>query len=281
MFFLDSCHDYTSNFSIASSVSTKRDTSPHIRYHYPDWTNQSRRKHVMNISPFFIFNIILFTLMLLVFFLMYRRSLHNHLNAPQKTLRYYEDVLEHQRKVGDRTGEATTLNKIGMHYNALGQFDEALNFFNDALLIRHEIGERSDEAATLNNIGSVYRGLDKPQEALRFYNKSLAISRERGDRSGEAITLSNIGLVYGGLGQSEEALRYYNESLSIRCEIGDGAGEALTRYNISKIYWEQRDLISARAELQNAVKLTDTVQSPYRTLFQKELAVLEEKIANN
>jgi len=234
----------------------------------------------MNISPFFIFNLVLFALIFLAFLLFYRRSVNNELNAPLKLLRYYENALENYRKVGNRTGEADTLGKIGLHYNSLGQFDEALGYFNDALLIRCEIGDRTDEATALNNIGSAYRNLDKPQEALRFYNKSLTISREEGDNVGEAITLNNIGLVYDGLGQPEESLRNYNESLFIRCEIGDPLGESKTRYNISKIYWGQGKLILARDQLQFAVKLLDTVESPYQIVFQQELAVLEEEIAN-
>ena len=59
-----------------------------------------------------------------------------------------------------------------------------------------EVGDRAGEAATLNNIGLVYHGLGEPQRALEYFGQALPITREVGDRAGEAATLNNIGAVY-------------------------------------------------------------------------------------
>ena len=110
------------------------------------------------------------------------------------------------RAVGNRRGEATTLNNIGSVYDALGEKQKALDYYNQALPIRRAEGDRRGEAATLNNIGTVHNALGEKQKALDFYNQALPILRAVGDRRGEAITLNNIGSVYDDLGEKQKAL---------------------------------------------------------------------------
>jgi tetratricopeptide (TPR) repeat protein len=55
------------------------------------------------------------------------------------------------------------------------------------------VGDRGGEATTLNNIGGVYSELGEKQKALEYYSQSLPLRRAVGDRSGEATTLNNIG----------------------------------------------------------------------------------------
>jgi tetratricopeptide (TPR) repeat protein len=57
------------------------------------------------------------------------------------------------------------------------------------------VGDRRGEAATLNNIGLAYNSISQPQEALKYFNQALPIWRSVGDRAGEATTLSNIDAV--------------------------------------------------------------------------------------
>ncbi|HBB34082.1 MAG TPA: hypothetical protein DC064_20355, partial [Cyanobacteria bacterium UBA9273] len=44
------------------------------------------------------------------------------------------------------------------------------------------------EALTLNNIGVVYNNLGNKQQALDYYNQALPLSRAVGDKTGEALT---------------------------------------------------------------------------------------------
>ncbi|MFN7201387.1 MAG: tetratricopeptide repeat protein, partial [Aphanizomenon sp.] len=135
------------------------------------------------------------------------------------------------RAVGDRRGEATTLNNIGAVYDALGEKQKALDFYNQALPIRRAVGDRRGEAITLNNIGGVYDDLGEKQKALDFYNQALPLRRAAGDRGGEANTFNNIGGVHDDLGEKQKALNFYNQSLPIFRAVGDRRGEATTLNN--------------------------------------------------
>ena len=85
-----------------------------------------------------------------------------------------------------------------------------------------EVGDRAGEAATLNNIGAVHDALGQRQRALEYYGQALPIRREVGDRAGEAATLNNIGLVHDALGQPQRALEYYGQALPISGRSGTG-----------------------------------------------------------
>ena len=88
--------------------------------------------------------------------------------------------------------------------------------------IRREVGDRAGEANTLNNIGLVYDHIGQPQEALSFYEQALPIAREVGDRAGEASILSNIGAVYRDTNQPSEAIDIWEQSVTITLEMRGG-----------------------------------------------------------
>jgi len=45
-------------------------------------------------------------------------------------------------ELGDRAGEGTIINNIGLIYHARGEYRKALNFYQQALAIVQEIGDR-------------------------------------------------------------------------------------------------------------------------------------------
>jgi hypothetical protein len=62
------------------------------------------------------------------------------------------------------------------------------------------VGDRAGEAVTLNNIGAVYDGLGEPQRAVECYGQALPVTREVGDRAGEAVTRYNMAMIHRARG---------------------------------------------------------------------------------
>jgi CHAT domain-containing protein/tetratricopeptide (TPR) repeat protein len=148
----------------------------------------------------------------------------------------FNDVLTLFRAAGDKTGEASTLSNIGAVHYAIGERQEALKYFNEALPLLRAVGDKAGEAATLSNIGSVYSDLGEPEQALKYFNESLPLRRAVGNKEGEAATLNNIGGVYSALGEKQQALKYYNESLALSRAVGNKFGEAITLNGIAGVY---------------------------------------------
>jgi CHAT domain-containing protein/Tfp pilus assembly protein PilF len=163
-------------------------------------------------------------------------GVYNSLGEKQKALDFFNQALPLHRALGDRREEATTLNNIGLVYDSLGQKQKTLDCYNQALPLLRAVGDRRMEAITLNSIGVIYDSLGQKQKALDFFNQALPLRREVGDRNGEATTLNNIGLVYDSLGQKQKALDFFNQSLPLQRAVGNRGGEATTLNNIGLVY---------------------------------------------
>ena len=100
---------------------------------------------------------------------------------------------------------------------------KALDFYEQALPLMRQVGDRGGEAATLNNIGMVYSALGDQRKALDFYEQALPLIRQVGDRGGEATTLNNIGGVYDDLGEKRKALDFFEQALPLIARWATGA----------------------------------------------------------
>ncbi len=155
---------------------------------------------------------------------------------PGQALEFYQQALSFMRSVGDRAGEAGTLNNMATVYSDTGQPDQALELYQQTLPIRREVGDRAGEAATLNNMAAVYSDTGKPDQALELYQQALPNWREVGDRAGEAATLNNMAAVYSATGQHDQAFELCRQALPIRRAMGDRAGEAVTLNIMAAVY---------------------------------------------
>ena len=90
-----------------------------------------------------------------------------------------------------------------------------MNLLEQSLAIQQEIGDRKGEAVTLNNIAQIYDAWGRYEEAFKLLEESLAIRREIGDRAGEAVTSWNLGLAYERRGDLARALPLMESSVRI------------------------------------------------------------------
>ncbi|MEM7134244.1 MAG: tetratricopeptide repeat protein [Chloroflexota bacterium] len=111
-------------------------------------------------------------------------------------------------------------------YDATGKPKEALALYEQALPIMREVGDRAGEATTLNNMALVYDATSKPKEALALYEQALPIMREVGDRAGEAATLNGLAYLLVSMEEYEHALSTFTDSIKLEKEVGHRAGES-------------------------------------------------------
>ncbi|HEY6328121.1 MAG TPA: CHAT domain-containing protein, partial [Blastocatellia bacterium] len=109
--------------------------------------------------------------------------------------------------------------------------------------------------------GVIYRRLGQPEKALDFYNQSLPMARAVGDRAQECNVLSDIGVLYAGQGEHQKALEFYSQALPIATEIGDRHAETRTLEAMADTYRAQGGLDEARAAIEKAIALTESVRS--------------------
>ena len=141
------------------------------------------------------------------------------------------------------------------------------------------MGDRLGEAATLNNLAGVYRGIGQPQRARELYEQALPIRREVGDRAGEANTLHNLASLFRGMQQYEEAERAFKRSIELvhECmyparEVAGFVGLALLLYQ--NLHRSQEAIVS----LERAIALlqqTGLPQDAAGTTLEKLLSYLQ------
>jgi tetratricopeptide (TPR) repeat protein len=103
------------------------------------------------------------------------------------------------------------------------------------VILFRQLGDKRGEAGTLNNMGLAYSDVRQPQRALEYVRQAVAVWRQVGDRKFEAETVDSLGMVYEAAGQPQRALPYYQQTLALARQIGDKQVEALEIKNIARL----------------------------------------------
>jgi len=151
----------------------------------------------------------------------------------QEALEKLETLLPVFRSLDDRVMEVSTLNRLGIAYNSLGQPQQALGYYTQAFTISKALGDSRNEARLLNNIGGAYDILGEPQKALDHYRQALSRWETLSNTVAQGDTLNNIGVSYYNLGELQRSLDYYNRALPFRQAGSNPRREADTLDNIS------------------------------------------------
>jgi len=113
-------------------------------------------------------------------------------------------------------GKASSLNRLGMCYDRLGNYLEALAAYQKSLALEQEIGERANVAKVMNNLGVVYRNLKDYTHALTLFQKSREIAIQIDDSLAIVSTQNNLGRVLLDLGRYDEALPTFLHVLELQ-----------------------------------------------------------------
>jgi tetratricopeptide (TPR) repeat protein len=180
---------------------------------------------------------------------------------PQRALALFEEALPIRRAVGDRAGEATTLNNMALVYADTGQPQRALELFEEALPIRREVGDRAGEAATLYNLALLlYQSLNRPTEAVQHLQQAIAV-------------LETTGLDRAASGTTVEQMRQALATMQRGEPLGGGGGPSVSA--------EVMQAIQAFLSAGDWAATRQVVEAQQALLFQPEVeAIFEQNIAH-
>ena len=120
----------------------------------------------------------------------------------------------------DSSAIAYSLVGLGNAYNSQGDYPRAIDYYQQSLEIQQQIGDRSGEANTLMGLGVAYGSQGEYQRAIDYHQQSLEIQQQIGDRSGEANTWFNLGDTRKNLQQNLEAKTAYENSRKLSQAMG-------------------------------------------------------------
>jgi CHAT domain-containing protein/tetratricopeptide (TPR) repeat protein len=163
--------------------------------------------------------------------------------------------------MGDRQGEAYTLNDMGAAATDSGSLVDALNSYEKALRIFQETGNRLGEASARHNIGYAYALAGDMEKALDSYKQARSIRRAEQDRRGEIMTINAMSGAYDGLGEPGEAVKLAEEAAGVWREKNEPVNEAIATINAAQIYDEWGDWQKALDYYRHALALLPPLKS--------------------
>jgi CHAT domain-containing protein/tetratricopeptide (TPR) repeat protein len=216
----------------------------------------------------------------------------------QAALDDYRQALELLRTSPNDPAQARVLANMGVAYGQLGDPEQAETFFNQSIPLWKRVGDRRGEATTLNALANLYLAAEhQPAKALPVLKRAVAAWRASGDKRGLTDALARSTRAQAELGQFDAARASVAESLDLARAvqdrratgialaeiartgllsahpekaveaseqalvefraIGDGTHQALSLETIARAESELGNLPAARQSMEEALRLTE------------------------
>ncbi|NEO70481.1 tetratricopeptide repeat protein [Moorena sp. SIO3H5] len=114
---------------------------------------------------------------------------------------------------------ATSLNDLGLLYDAMGRYEQAEPKLTQALEMRRRLlgNEHLDVALSLNNLAGLYYSMGKYEDAEPLYKQALEMRRRLlgNEHLDVALSLNNLAGLYYSMGKYEDAEPLYKQALEM------------------------------------------------------------------
>jgi CHAT domain-containing protein len=180
-------------------------------------------------------------------------GVYSLLGEEQVALDLHQKAADYFRAIGNKQGEAATLNGVARAFQNLNEYDTAYDYYSQALRLYQEIGNRDFTALNMFLVGRILYQKGDADAAFPYYGNSLNLSRAVGDQVVEAHALKGLGTIHFARGKSAEALAKFEEARDIYRKLGNRRSEAYVLCDIGHIYAANHDLPTALVNFQQAL----------------------------
>jgi len=158
----------------------------------------------------------------------------------------YDESYAISKSIGDKTGEARTLNNKANILKDMKCFNDAEQMYSDSLKILRQVGDKRRMAYPLSALGDIKVIENKFEEAKIFYQESLEIRRKLDDKSGITFSLGDIAKLNLIQGNFDLATKLFNESLEIESQLGNKERFSNTLNNLGYVNFEKGNFEKAK-----------------------------------
>ncbi|MBX2841351.1 MAG: tetratricopeptide repeat protein, partial [Flammeovirgaceae bacterium] len=131
----------------------------------------------------------------------------------------YLKQLESYRKSGDEDDINRSLLQIAFLFWNKGKGQEAIKYFEESIKINERIGNQAGAAHAYNNIGIIYFEQNDKTKALTSLGKALSIRKSLNDKGGISNSLLHIGIINYEQENYSKSIAVLEECLKIATEI--------------------------------------------------------------
>ena len=134
---------------------------------------------------------------------------------------------------GDRHRAADAWTHLGLALWEAGRVEEAIEAHTRARDLYRATGDHHLEGRAWNNLGIAVREAGRSEEAIDAHTRARDLFQAARDRHGEGTAWNNLGIALREAGRSEEAIEAYAKSLEIFREFEDWYGTGQTLGNLA------------------------------------------------
>jgi len=192
----------------------------------------------------------------------------------QQAMSYYSRALGLARDLGDKSGEAASLNNIASIFQDRGELDKALDYYQQALDVEPL---DSKKATKYNNIAMVYSARAEYPKAIEYIDKAIALDQRSGDFHSAAIVILNKGAVQTDQGVFDDAEVTLKQGLIGIRKVGDQYWESIALMYFGQLAQARGRTDEAKQSYRDALKIAHSAgaKSAEETIARK-LAVLQK-----
>ncbi|GIF93768.1 BTAD domain-containing putative transcriptional regulator [Catellatospora chokoriensis] len=139
---------------------------------------------------------------------------------PDRAMDHAERGAAYYERAGHQAGLANALNMICVQLAAMERFEQGVTYGQRALALLRQLGDRRGEAATLDSLGVIQLRLGEHARASASLAAAHRLFEEIGDRPGCADVLLHAGDCHHAAGSAHEAVAAWQAALAILEELG-------------------------------------------------------------
>jgi DNA-binding SARP family transcriptional activator/tetratricopeptide (TPR) repeat protein len=203
----------------------------------------------------------------------------NDLGDHDQALDHFASSLMLYQRVGNRLGQASVHQNLGVLAQRQGRYADALGHAEQALRLYQAIGDKASEAVTLNAVGWCHGLLGDYRRASMFCRRALTLSAQVGHRLIEGAAWDSLGYAEQHLGNLAEAAACYQRAVSILRESGYRFNEAETLTHLGDARHAAEDLAQAREAWRQALAILDDLHHPDAEKVRAKLASISNSRA--
>lgn len=179
-----------------------------------------------------------------------QEELAEHARNQQRAGERLRDSLRLYQEIGDTSGAAAALNRLGILALDAADYEGALVWFAESLHLRRALGDTINVAGTLGNMGviAIHQGDDT--RAARWLEEAIACLRAASSAAptlAEGAALVNLGFVAQRQGNLSRSADLLEQSLALFQQLGAGAGIAVCQHLLGNVARERGEHAGAWA----------------------------------
>ncbi|MCA9922129.1 MAG: tetratricopeptide repeat protein, partial [Anaerolineales bacterium] len=186
-------------------------------------------------------------------------SIYVFLGEYTQAERQFETALAGFRQIGNRLGEATVIERMGVTARMQAKLDIAIPLFRQAIVLHEEIGNRHGEGMSRLHLGAVQQVQGNVPAARIAYERAIIIFREIGNKVGESAALNGIGWAARDIGNFAVSEEAFHHALAIQRASDDRFGEGVTIANLCAVAYFQGNMEQGRTSAQEAIAIQNRV----------------------